>query len=148
MGFSVTGSHVIFFVASVIVAGAVSGVFIAVSMNLTGTFQDKAERLETHLETDFAIINDPRSIPHQNGSYIFYVKNIGSNRLICSNQTCQAFIDGVIIDQSAYHFNTESLYPDDYAELYIINSTITTGYHTLRLVAQSACEDTLIFTIE
>ncbi len=147
MGFSVTGSHVIFFVASVIVAGAVSGVFIAVSMNLTGTFQDKAARLETHLETDFAIINDPRSIPHQNGSYIFYIKNIGSSRLICSNQTCQTFIDGIIIDQSSYSFAEDSIYPDDYTELQIKNTTITAGYHTLRLVAQSACEDTLIFTI-
>ena len=35
MGFSLTGTHVIFFIAAVIVAGMVSGVFIAEIMNIT-----------------------------------------------------------------------------------------------------------------
>jgi flagellar protein FlaG len=63
MGFSLTGAHVIFFIAAVIVAGMVSGVFIAITMNVTTSLQNRGDRVKEQLDTDFSIINDPNIIP-------------------------------------------------------------------------------------
>ena len=76
MGFSLTGTHVIFFISSVIIAGAVSGVFIAVTTNVSTSLSDKGERVQEQLDTDFAIINDPDNIPTSGSDYLFYLKNI------------------------------------------------------------------------
>jgi len=41
VGFSLTGTHAIFFIASVIVAGAVSGVFMAVTTDISTSLSDR-----------------------------------------------------------------------------------------------------------
>ena len=46
MGFSLTGTHVVFFIASVLIAGAVSGVFIAVITDVSNSFSYRGERVE------------------------------------------------------------------------------------------------------
>lgn len=146
MGFSLTGTHVIFFIASVIVAGTVSGVFIAVTMNVTTGLSEKGDRVKQQLDTDFAIINDPETIPKTGNYYIFYLKNIGGAKLATSNETFHAFIDGDIIAQTKYYFSTTSLSIDGVTNLYI-NRTLALGDHTLRVVGPQAIEDEFIFTI-
>ena len=80
MGFSVTGSHVVIFIASIIAASAVSGVFVAITYNLSGSLTDRSNRVQEQLDTEFAIINDNEQIPTNNGRYLFYLKNIGETR--------------------------------------------------------------------
>ena len=62
--------------AAVIVAGAVSGIFIVVTTSISGSLHENGERVIETLNTDFSIINDPESIPLSGGSYVFYVRNI------------------------------------------------------------------------
>ena len=58
MGFSLTGTHIVFFITSVIIASAVSGVFIAVTTNITNSYSERGDRVQEQLDTDFQIIND------------------------------------------------------------------------------------------
>ena len=75
MGFSLTGTHVIFFIAAVIVAGMVSGVFIAVTMDVSTSLSERGKRVQEQLDTDFEIINDPDNIPQSGSDYlIFYLQ--------------------------------------------------------------------------
>ncbi|HHH79569.1 MAG TPA: hypothetical protein ENL13_01545, partial [Thermoplasmatales archaeon] len=97
MGFSLTGTHVIFFVAAVIVAGAVSGVLTAVTFNISSSLSEKCDRVQEQLDTDFKVINDPDNIPVSNGFYLFYLKNIGGGRLVTTNDTFTVFVDGEIV---------------------------------------------------
>jgi flagellar protein FlaG len=145
MGFSLTGTHVIFFIASVIVAGTVSGVFIAVTMNVTTSISNRGDRVREQLDTDFAIINDPNIIPVNGEYYIFYLKNIGGAKLTTTNQTFQVFIDGELIAVANYYFGNTSISIEGVTILYV-KETIDVGDHTLRVVGPQAVEEEFTFT--
>jgi flagellar protein FlaG len=144
MGFSLTGTHVIFFIAAVIVAGMVSGVFIAVTMNVTTSLSNRGDRVKEQLDTDFAIINDPNTIPTTGTLYIFYLKNIGGAKLTTTNQTFQVFIDGELIAAANYYFGNTSIAAEAVTNLYV-NATFTTGDHTLRVVGPQAIDKDFTF---
>lgn len=147
MGFSLTGAHVIFFVAAIIVAGAVSGVFMAVTMNVSTSLSERGNRLQEQLDTDFEIINDPDNIPmFGNDYYKFYLKNIGGCKLITTNETFQVFIDGEIVATANYSFEDDSISVSNVTELYIAASDISLGDHKMRLVGPLAVEDEFTFT--
>ena len=147
MGFSLSGSHVIFFVAAVIVASIVSSVFVAISLDVSTSLTERGDRLQTQLDTDFSIINDPENIPSSGNYYLFYIKNIGGNALATSNETFQVFVDGEIIAKTNYYFSASSLQPTDYNTIYVAKSTIAAGNHVLRVVGQQAVEDEFSFEI-
>lgn len=147
MGFSLTGAHVIFFVAAIIVAGAVSGIFVAITMNVSMSLSDRGDRLQEQLDTDFKIINDPENIPTSGSDYVFYLKNIGGKKLSTTNETFQLFIDGDIIATADYNFSDDSIQPSKYTRIYVAQSTISLGYHTLRVVGPLGIEDEFTFEI-
>ena len=146
MGFSLTGAHVIFFIAAVIVAGAVSGVFVAITLDVSTSLSDRGDRLQEQLDTDFKIINDPDNIPTSDGEYIFYIKNIGGKKISTTNETFQIFIDGDIVAIEDYNFSDESIQPSEYTKMYV-DQIISAGDHTLRIVGPLAVEDEFTFEI-
>ena len=150
MGFSLTGAHVIFFIAAVVAASTVSGIFLAITMDVSSSLSDRGERLQEQLDTDFTIINDPGNIPTTIDDpmyYIFYIKNIGGNKLITSNQTFQLFIDGDIVAIANYNFTDSYIQPTDHTSFYVLEDEISAGTHTMRLVGPMAIEDEFSFTI-
>jgi len=147
VGFSLTGTHVIFFVAAIIVASAVSGIFVAITMNVSMSLSDRGDRLQEQLDTDFKIINDPENIPTSGSDYVFYLKNIGGKKLSTTNETFQLFIDGDIIATADYNFSDDSIQPSKYTRIYVAQSTISLGYHTLRVVGPLSIEDEFTFEI-
>jgi flagellar protein FlaG len=147
MGFSLTGTHVIFFIASVIIAGAVSGVIIAVITDVSSSLSDRGERLQEQLDTEFIIINDPDNIPTSGSDYLFYLKNIGGNKLATSIETFNIFIDGDLVVVANYNFSDSSILPDDVTTIYVDNSEISAGDHTLRVVGPQGVDDEFTFTI-
>ena len=74
MGFSLTGTQVIFFIASLIVASAVSGVFVVVINNVSTSLSERGDRVQDQLDYEFTIINDPDNIPSEGSNYLFYMK--------------------------------------------------------------------------
>jgi len=144
MGFSLTGTHVIFFVAAVIVAGMVSGVFIAVTMNVTTSLSNRGDRVAEQLNTDFEIINDPNIIPFNGSYYQFYLKNVGGMRLTTTNETFQVFLDGELLSITHYYFANTSIPVEGVTTLYV-NSTLTSGDHTLRVVGPQAVDKEFMF---
>lgn len=147
MGFSLTGTHVIFFVASIIAAGAVSGVFMAVTLNASDSLSKRGVRLVDQLDTEFKIINDNENIPSANGYYQFYLKNIGEGSLITSNQTFQIFVDGEVVSILNYNFSDSSIWSGDTTTMNVKSSEISSGAHTLRVVGPQAVEDKFEFNI-
>lgn len=137
----------IFFVVSVIVAGAVSGVFMAVSLDINDSLSERGERVQEQLDTEFKIINDNENIPDVNGKYRFYLKNVGQGRLIATNETFQLFVDGDLISTTKYNFSDESVWPGDVTTIYVANTEISAGDHNLRLVGPQAVEDEFEFKI-
>ena len=147
MGFSLTGTQVVFFIASVIIAGAVSGVFIAVITDVTTSFSERGDRVQDQLDIEFEIINDPDNIPSTAVDYKFYVKNIGGVKMATSNETFNVFIDGELIIVANYNFSDISIKTGELTTLYISKSEISSGDHTIRLVGPQAIDDEFVFTI-
>jgi len=147
MGFSLTGTHVVFFIASVIIAGAVSGVFIAVITDVMSSYESQGERVQDQLDIEFKIINDPDNIPTAGNNYIFYVKNIGSKKIPTTNTTFTIFIDGEIVSLANYNFSDNSIQSDVVTTLYIDTSEISAGYHILKAVGPQDIDDDFTFNI-
>lgn len=147
MGFSLTGAHLVFFIAAVIVAGAVSGVFTAVTMDISKSLTEKCNRLKEKLDTDFEIINDPKNIPLSYGYYLFYLKNIGDKKIETTNDTFQVFVDGNIVAKSKYYFSSSYVVQSDVVVLYISSSEISTGSHKIRLVGPRGVYDEFSFEV-
>lgn len=147
MGFSVTGSHVVFFIASVIAAGAVSGVFLAVTFNLNTSLSERGDRVQEVLDTEFTVINDPEHVPLDGGNYLFYLKNLGRTQLITNEEIFTVFIDGEVVTSSNFNFSVERVKPGEISTLYINSSMISSGPQTLRLVGPQSVDDEFIFTI-
>lgn len=147
MGFSLTGAHIVFFVAAVIVAGTVSGVFIAVTINVTNSLSEKGKRISEQLDTEFKIINDPKNIPLTSGYYLFYLKNVGNKKITTTNETFQIFIDGEIISSTNYNFSNNSIIPSDYTIISISQSLLNSGYHKMRLIGPYSVNEEFIFEI-
>ena len=146
MGFSLTSTQVVFFIASVIVASAVSGVFIAVTSDITASFSDRGDRVQEQLDVEFKIINDPDNIPSSGSNYQFYFKNIGGIKIPTSNQTFNVFVDGDIVVVANYGFSATSVQPGDIVTLNIATSEISGGDHTLKIVGPQAIDDIFTFT--
>ena len=147
MGFSLTGTHIVFFIASVVVAGAVSGVIIGVIQGVTTSFQNRGERVEENLDIEFKIINDPDNIPTEGSDYLFYLKNIGERKIPTTNDTFTIFIDGEVVEKDNFNFSDSSIQKEDYTTLYIDNNEISTGDQTLRIVGPQDIVDEFTFTI-
>jgi len=147
MGFSLTGTHIIFFIAAVIIASAVSGVFIVVVNDVTNSFSERGDRVQEQLDTEFKIINDPDNIPTAGSDYLFYLMNVGGREIATSNTTFHLFIDGDLVAADNYNFSDNSIQPEDVTTIYIDTSEISAGDRTLRVVGPQAVEDEFTFTI-
>ncbi|MEF8879908.1 MAG: flagellar protein G [Candidatus Thermoplasmatota archaeon] len=147
MGFSLTGTHVVYFVASVIIAGAVSGVFITVTNDIVSSLSDRGNRIQENLDVEFKVINDPDNIPVSGGDYIFYLKNIGEKKITTSTSTFTVFIDGELISSSNYSFSTSSINVGKVTNLSIAQSEISSGDHVLKVVGPQDIEDKFNFKI-
>jgi len=147
MGLSLSSTHLIFFIAAVSVAGLVSGIFVTVINDVTGSFVDSGDRLVGELDTDFEIINDPENIPDVGGYYIFYLKNVGESKLVTDNTTFQLLIDGDLISTANYNLTPSYIFPTEVAQINLLNSTIAAGTYQLQVVGDYAITDKFTFTI-
>ena len=80
-------------------------------------------------------------------SDFIYLKNIGGNKLITTNQSFSIFVDGEIVPVEKYNFTQQFIRPGDVTSIYIDNTVISAGDHTLRLVGPNAVDDEFQFTI-
>jgi len=147
MGFSLAGSHLIFFVASVIVAGVVAGAFTAVTLNISGSLNEKCNRVKEKLDTDFEIINDPEKIPLSGSYYLFYIKNTGRSKIETTNDTFQVFIDGYLLGKGSYYFSPNVVFRSEVTTLYIASTEISPGNHRLRIVGPAGVYDEFVFNV-
>jgi len=147
MGFSLTGTQVIFFIVSVIIASAVSGVFVVVINDVSNSFSQRGQRLQEQLDIEFKIINDPDNISLSGDYYLFYLKNIGIRVITTTNQTFNLFIDGEIVLTDNYYFSENSTEPEKVCTLYLNSTELSSGYHILRIVGPQAIEDEFNFRI-
>jgi archaellum component FlaG (FlaF/FlaG flagellin family) len=149
MGFSLTGTSVIYFITTIIIAGLVSGIIVSISTDTDTSMTQRSARIQDQLHTDFMIINDPYLIPFSdNGEYrLFYLKNTGDKKFLTTNDTFQIFMNGNLIPKENYNFAVSTVESGKVATLYIKSSEVTYGDHILKVIGPQALSHEFIFTI-
>lgn len=139
-------SEIILFIVSLLVAGTIAGGLYVVTQDLADGISTRGTTIAQNLKVDFAIINDPENIPVFSGAYVFYIKNIGSEKFPFTGNTIVVFIDGKLIPPSNLTLTPSVLYPHDIGELKI-STTLSPGYHKLVVVLENGKQREFIFKI-
>lgn len=94
---SVSASHMILFIASILVAASVAGVLTDTVGDLSNAIDDTGLQVSDDVRTDVEIISDSGSDAVYNASsenITLYVKNTGSSRLGPDSSTVDVLVDG------------------------------------------------------
>jgi len=93
-------THIIFFIAAIIVASSMAVVFIGTGGQIADSIGRESDSMRDQLDTRMAIINDPVMMPYNNGVLTVYVENLGDSAIIPSSLT--VILDGVYINNTVY----------------------------------------------
>ena len=95
---SVSTSHLILFIASLIIAASVAGTFMSGVERLSGALGDRSIDVSGEIETDVEIISDPASGAVYNATgnenVTLLVKNTGSTDLQANKDQIEVLLDG------------------------------------------------------
>ena len=134
-------SQLIFFIAAVVVASAVAGIFVTTTLNLSRGIQDQTNERVKELNTRIAVINDASAMPYNAtaGTLILYVKNIGKTALD-QNQT-RVLLDGNLSASDNLTFrlldNATDWSNEAVVEVTVGNVTLSAGDHRAKVIVES-----------
>ena len=144
MGFSISSTHLVFFLASMLVASTLAGVFIATTDSISDGIVDKEDSISKRLKTHIDIINDPNNVP--NDPLTIYVKNTGSTNLnktdvdILVNGTLQESPTLTVID-GGYVWEPNGVLKIE------VNKDLPAGDHWIKVIVGNDVQDTFEFSI-
>lgn len=144
---SVSVSHMIIFIASMIIAAGVAGTFTTEVGKISGAIDERALDVSEKLKTDIEIISDPGSEVWNSstGNVTVYVKNTGSMTLTAEADQVDVFVDGVY----QTNLNVSVLDGSDWQDGNVVEITfdygsLPSGDHRIKVVVNGD-EDTLVF---
>ncbi len=148
MGFGTSASHIILFIATIILASSVAYTLSVTTGKIAIGIEEKGRVMKKYLSGDMEIINDPLRIPIKSGEYVFYVKNTGERSLTFTNSTVDVLIDGSMIVRSHVTIITPSsgiLGVSETGEIRV-NITLTSGDHRVKIIVDGI-SDTMTFRV-
>ncbi|MEM0449569.1 MAG: hypothetical protein QW520_07105 [Methanomassiliicoccales archaeon] len=133
-------SHIMFFVAAVLVAGSLAGAFIGIANSMSKTIENRGEALGHQLQSDITIINDPVIVPYSDCILTLYIKNTGTATLTRNDLTI--LIDGLFCN---YTVESSATAPTGWLPQKVIEVKIhvvlSSGDHVAKVVtANGACD--------
>jgi len=146
-----SASQMIFFIAAMIVATAVAGVFVTTTINLAKDIKEAATEEGIQFNTQIAIINDPSKMPYNDtcSTLIIYVKNIGST--VLGNKTVIILLNGTYFTRDNMTFRlldgAAEWGKEVILEITLTNVTLASGDHTLKITVQGKESVTFKFKI-
>ncbi len=145
MGFGVSASHMIFFIAALVIATAVVGTLHNSAGKLSGGIDTKSDALHDELTSDLRIINDPAEV--SSDPLVVYALNTGSKTL--DPEGVVLLIDGVIHSAITTDvLDGDAMWrPGEVLEITADGTNLPGGDHRVRVVAESGASDTLRFNV-
>ncbi|NPA75572.1 MAG: flagellar protein G [Euryarchaeota archaeon] len=140
MGLSTSATHIIFFIASVVIAGGFIGVAASVIVNITNGVQDRGNMIAQQLSEDFTVINDPQRM--SNNPVVFYLKNTGKTVLSTAHIT--VLIDGVAVNSTV---NTTEPWKPGQVIILTANVDLSSGDHVAKIILQDGLAKTFQFEV-
>ncbi len=140
MGLSTSATHIIFFIASVVIAASFVGVAASAIINISNGIQERGDMLANQLSGDFKIINDPEHM--SNNPLVLYLKNTGKVPLSTSHIT--VLIDG--INEDDFTVSNDTWMPGQTITL-TINVDLEQGNHVVKIVLENGISTTFYFKV-
>jgi flagellar protein FlaG len=137
---SVSVSHLIIFIASLLVAASVAGTMTTGVDRLTGAIDDESLDLEKTVRSDIEVISDPASpVYNQSGeeNITLLVKNTGSNTLPVDPGAFDVLVDGqyrVDVTVTPVTADEHSWHSSEVVQVEISAPGLTAGDHRARLI--------------
>ena len=95
---SVSVSHLILFIASMMIAASVAGVFTSSIGQLSGAISEQGFDVSSEVRTDIEIISDSGSDAiYDNGNITLYIKNTGTERLAADPGQMDILVNGQFV---------------------------------------------------
>lgn len=143
-------THLILFIAAIIIAVSVVAVLSSNVQSLTASTAVSSQIMAEQLRTDITIISDPEIIPYDNGAYTFYVKNTGYTEL--STDFIDVFVDGIFVPPDDVNMTLpagEIVWRNgDILEIDVSMSQLDAGDHRVLVAVQNGKTDAMNFRIE
>ncbi len=141
-------THLIFFIAAIMIAVGVIGVVTTNVQSITTSYSMGSKSLADQLKTDITIINDPAAIPYSYNNYSFFIKNTGKS--ILDPSMVNMFVDGNYTRNLSYSvmeggtsWSSSYVLMLNYSTLR--NPALSSGDHSVRVVAGNGVFDTMAF---
>jgi flagellar protein FlaG len=143
-------THMIFFIAAVIIAVSVVAVLNTNVQSLTSSAYTNSNIMADQLRTDITIVNDPEIVPRSGNTYSFYVKNTGKTNIPIDY--IDVFIDGLLVSPEDLDLRLQE---DDMvwnpADLLILEiratPPLTNGDHRILVAVENGKTDAINFEI-
>ncbi len=152
MGAETSATHTIFFIAAIVIATSLVGVFTYSIDSISEGIESRRNILTKELASDITIINDPSNVPYSGGVLTIYVKNTGEEKLYTD------FVD-VLVDGEYQTTVTIKLKNDagawvdsetwDLKEVIRLQITVSlsSGDHTVKVIPETDVSDRMDFKI-
>jgi flagellar protein FlaG len=147
---SVSISHMILFIASMLIAASVAGVFTTSVDRLSGAIDDQGLQVSDNVRTDVEIISDNGTGAcvydcGGNGNLTLLVKNTGTQRLSAQPDQIDVLINGQFQPASDKHVevlgDTDSWDRGSVIRLNVTEPGLSSGDHRARVIVNGDEED-------
>ncbi len=142
-------THLIFFIAAIIIAVSVVAVLTSNVQSITASTAVSSQVMAEQLRTDITVISDPEIIPYDSSVYTFYVKNTGYTEL--STDFINIFIDGMLVLPNNANLVLpagESVWRSgDVLEVYVSIDALSSGDHRFLIATKNGKTDGMNFRI-
>jgi flagellar protein FlaG len=149
MGADTSSTHLIFFIAAMVIASGVVAVIYSNVNSFAGASMESASTVSKQLKTDITVINDPSNIPKTGANYTFYVKNTGRSNLAPEHVT--VIINGEMISDDNVTktvINGTTIWrPADVLQLNVNYASMPSGDNRIKVISENGIGDTMEFTI-
>ena len=146
MGFGVSGSHTVMFIAAIVVAVGVVATMQTSVTRLSGGMDARGDALTRELTTDIRIVNDPGDMP--DNPLVLYVLNTGTSSLEPTETI--VLVDGAVRTDLAFDVldtTDETLRAGQVLKVTVNNEDLASGDHRVKVIVEHGVSDTLRFNI-
>ncbi|MFW5924477.1 MAG: fibronectin type III domain-containing protein [archaeon] len=135
---SVSASHLVIFVASVLVAASVAGTLTNTVGELRGSVGELGLDVNRDVQTDIEIINDRGSTVYNRSgdeNVTLYVKNTGAERLPADSDAIDVYLDDTFVDAvQLTPLEGDDWRPNSVVRLDVSAPDLGDGFHQIRLL--------------
>ena len=151
MGADTSSTHLIFFIAAMIIAASVVSVIFTNVNAIVNASYISGNTLSKQIQTDITIINDPANIPKNGNIYTFYVKNTG--RATLSTEYISVLIGGEYmpdnnVEKTVINGGSTTVWLSaDVVQLNVTYPSMPSGDNTIRVITDNGVDDSVEFNI-